>query len=61
MNAKCLDCRKFEIDELGIYCRSYTDTSWVDRRGGCPIRHLELIKANVRVRVGQQKQRKVRR
>lgn len=60
----CKGCEKLEIvsSDRGarfdfVQCTVYLDTSWVDRRGGCPIRHrAEVIKG--KVRVGQQKGRK---
>lgn len=61
MISTCLLCKKFDVDELGAYCRTYRDTSWVVRRGGCPIPHRAEIMSAAKIRVGQQKQKRRKR
>ncbi len=45
------------VDTVHKGCTAYTDTSWVNRRGGCPMFPLRDIPETMKKRVGQQKQK----
>ena len=49
----CPHCKDFS--DTG--CTVYPDTSWVNRRGGCPNFPLRDLPETMKKRVGQQKQK----
>ncbi len=54
----CGHCSKYLTYKVmeGV-CSTYMDTSWVNRRGGCPMFPLRDLPEAIKKRVGQQKQK----
>jgi hypothetical protein len=57
--AACSYCHKFARNDIDgeIGCTIYDDTTWVNRRGGCPNFPLRDLPEAMKKRVGQQKQK----
>ena len=58
---KCENCLRIEVNEIGKFCKAYSNPSyWWEKRGTCPLAtHThKMIGDTDKKRVGQQKTKK---